>query len=192
MTGRFFLPFRPGSSRVDLRHNQTMNPASSLLKAAGATGAAVLLTFLSAASLPAQAQSSVYYECPGNVFTNTITPREAEAKGCKAREAQQPTTIPAPRPRPSNGPAGPAASRVDAQEQRDRDSDARKILQAELAKAQAQLAALQAEYNNGQPERLGDEKNFQKYIDRTADLKASIARTQNDINAIQRELSKAP
>ena len=30
------------------------------------------------------ADGSTYYQCPGNVFTNTITPKEADAKGCKA------------------------------------------------------------------------------------------------------------
>jgi hypothetical protein len=85
---------------------------------------------------------------------------------------------------------GAAASKVDAQEQKARDTDSRKILQDELIKAQAQLDALQKEYNNGQPERRGDEKNNQKYLDRTAELKASIARTESDISAITRELAK--
>lgn len=136
------------------------------------------------------ADGSVTYQCPGAVFTNTITAKEAEAKGCKAMVIQQPTTIPAPKLRPSTASPGGAASRVDAQEQKARDSDARKILQDELIKAQAQLDALQKEYNNGQPERQGDEKNYQKYLDRTADLKAQIARTESDINAITRELAK--
>jgi hypothetical protein len=154
--------------------------------------AGVLLA-LAAAAAPAATETNVYYQCPGNVFTNTITPKEAEAKGCKAKEAQQPTTIPAPKvrlaPNAATSPSA-AASRVEAQEQKARDSDARKILQDELIKAQAQLDALQKEYNNGQPERRGDEKNFQKYLDRTADLKASIARTESDIAAITRELAK--
>ena len=138
-----------------------------------------------------QAAQETYYRCPNNVFTNTLTPKEAEAKGCKAMEAQQPTTIPAPKVR-SGAAVAPAqaASRVEAQEQKARDSDARKILQDELIKAQAQLDVLQKEYNNGQPERRGDEKNYQKYLDRTADLKAQIARTESDINAITRELAK--
>jgi hypothetical protein len=140
---------------------------------------------------PAWSEGSIYWQCPGNVFTNTIGAKEAEAKGCKSREAQQPTTIPAPRPRPVASPSGPAASsRVDSADQKQRDSDARKILLDELAKAQAQLDALQKQYNNGQPERLGDEKNYQKYLDRTADMKASIDRTQADIAAINRELAK--
>jgi len=152
-----------------------------------ALGLAALLLFAGGARA-----ADTYYRCPDNVFTNTITPKEAEAKGCKALEAHQPTTIPAPR---VNRPAavaspGAASSRVDAQEQKARDSDARRILQDELSKAQAQLGALQKEYNNGQPERRGDEKNYQKYLDRSADLKAQITRTESDINALTRELAK--
>lgn len=147
-----------------------------------------------AAGGAAAAEGSTYYQCPGNVFTNTITPKEAEAKQCKAMVTQQPTTIPAPKVRGGGGAAaapGPSASsKVDAQEQKARDSDARKILQDELIKAQTQLDALQKEYNNGQPERKGDEKNYQKYLDRTADLKAQITRTESDISAITRELAK--
>jgi len=153
------------------------------------TVAAAALFVLAASG--AQAAQDIYYRCPNNVFTNTLTPKEAEAKGCKAMEAQQPTTIPAPKVR-SGAAVAPAqaASRVEAQEQKARDSDARKILQDELIKAQAQLDVLQKEYNNGQPERRGDEKNYQKYLDRTADLKAQITRTESDINAITRELAK--
>ena len=152
--------------------------------------AAALLAL--AATGAAAAETSTYYQCPGNVFTNTITPKEAEAKGCKAMVTQQPTTIPAPKVRGTAAAApGPSASsKVDAQEQKARDSDAHKILQDELIKAQAQLDALQKEYNNGQPERKGDEKNYQKYLDRTADLKAQITRTESDISAITRELAK--
>ena len=157
--------------------------SSSLLAAA--------LLALAATGAQAAQDTGVYYRCPNNVFTNTITPKEADAKGCKAMEAQQPTTIPAPKARPAVAASpGTAASKVDAQEQKARDTDSRKILQDELIRAQAQLEALQKEYNNGQPERRGDEKNNQKYLDRTADLKASIARTESDINAITRELAK--
>jgi hypothetical protein len=151
----------------------------------------VALTVLALAASGAQAAQDVYYRCPNNVFTNTITPKEADARGCKAMEAQQPTTIPAPKVRaPAAVSPGAAASRVEAQEQKARDSDARKILQDELIKAQGRLDVLQKEYNNGQPERQGDEKNYQKYLDRTADLKAQIARTEADISAITRELAK--
>ena len=35
-------------------------------------------------------------------------------------------------------------------------------------------------------------RNYQKYLDRTADLKSSIARKEGDIAAIKRELAKLP
>ena len=177
--------------RTVLRHNETMNvataSASRLSSVRGPRPSTLVAAALLALAASGAQAADIYYRCPDNVFTNTITPKEAESRGCKAMEAQQPTTIPAPKLRPA---AGPAASRVDAQEQKSRDSDARKILQDELIKAQAQLDALQKQYNNGQPERQGDEKNYQKYLDRTADLKAQIARTESDISAITRELAK--
>ena len=175
-----------------------MNVASATLSRISSGRSALLaatLLALAASGAHAAPDTGIYYRCPNNVFTNTITAKDADAKGCKAMEAQQPTTIPAPKARPAAATAaatGPAASKVDAQEQKARDTDARKILQDELIKAQSQLDALQKEYNNGQPERKGDEKNFQKYLDRTADLKASIARTEADIGAITRELAKTP
>ena len=54
------------------------------------------------------------------------------------------------------------------------------------------LAQLQKEYNNGEPERRGDERNYQKYLDRTAEMKAAISRKESDIAAIKRELAKLP
>lgn len=151
-------------------------------------------------TIPAQAQvGSVYYVCPGNVFTNTITQKEAAARGCSAKEAQQPTTISGPKVHSGGGArtasaagSGPAESKVDKAEQKARDSDARRLLQDELTKEQSALAALQKEYNNGQPERQGNERNYQKYLDRVEQLKSSISRKQADIEALQRELSKLP
>jgi hypothetical protein len=141
------------------------------------------------------AAQSVYYVCPGNVFTNTITAKEAESRGCKSREARQPTTIAGPKAKPMS--VAPPASRagegrVDAAEQRARDSDARKILEAELSKEQAALADMKRDYNNGEPERHGDERNAQRYLDRIAGMKAAIDRKEADVAAIKRELAKLP
>ena len=82
--------------------------------------------------------------------------------------------------------------RVDPAEQRARDSDAKAILQAELRREEEALEALRREYNNGQPERRGDERNAQKYLDRVAEMKAAITRKEADVAAIRRELGKLP
>lgn len=151
--------------------------------------------FVSVATLSqAQTVGAVLYSCPGNVFTNTLSAKEAEARGCKAREVQQPTTVPAPRPKTGEKVSPPAArpseARVDASEQRSRDSDARRILETELQREEAALEALRKDYNGGEPERRGDERNAQRYLDRIAEMKAAILRKEADIAAIKRELSK--
>ena len=121
-----------------------------------------------------------------------------KAKGCTVLEGAPISVIQTPRPRAAapgsaSGPAaGAADAKIDPAVQRARDSDARRILEGELQRAQAELATMQKEYNNGQPERLGSERNFQRYLDRVADMKAAIARKESDIAAIQREIAKLP
>jgi hypothetical protein len=142
------------------------------------------------------AWAQTVYRCPGNHFTNSLTPKEAEAKGCRVVEGGNVTIVETRRPTPSTRPAvaasAPAGSRVDPNEQRARDSDARRILEAELRREEEALAALRKEYNNGEPERRGDERNYQKYLDRVANLQADIARKEADIASIRRELARLP
>jgi len=151
-----------------------------------------------AASPPAQAQEAkTVYRCPGNpiLYTDSISAKEARDKGCRTLEGAPITVIQAQKPtvtKPATTGSGarPADNKVDPNEQKARDSDARRILDAELRKEEEKLAALKKEYNNGEPERLGDERNYQKYLDRTAELKAALARKEADVAAIRRELSK--
>lgn len=171
----------------------TLDPSSALRRLRHLAAA-----LLAAAPLLAWAQGSVYYICPGNVFTNMLSAKEAEAKGCKAREAQQPTTVPGPRtgagkPAPVASPTTRSAdTRVEQSDQKARDTDARRILESELRKEEEALDALKRSYNNGEPERRGDERNFQKYQDRVAEMKAAITRKEADIAAIRREIGKLP
>jgi hypothetical protein len=146
-----------------------------------------------------QAQGSVVYRCPGNNFTNAITAKEAEARGCRVVEGGNVTVVESPKPpqsRPAQAPAAGNArpeARVDPAAQRARDADARRILEAELLREEAELAELRKEYNDGEPPRLGAERNnYQKYLDRVAEMKAAITRKENDIAAIRRELDKLP
>ena len=147
--------------------------------------------------LHATAQTTVY-RCPGNVYTSSadISAKEAEAKGCKTIEGAPITVIQGTRPRigslaPASGPR-PADSKVEPAQQRARDGDARRILEGELKKEEELLEQMRKEFNNGEPERRGDERNFQKYQERVAEMKAAIARKESDIAAIKREISKLP
>ena len=152
---------------------------------------------LGAAALgPAAAQSGTMYRCPGNDYNNTLTAKEAKDKGCKTIDGAPITIIQITKQRPAAataaGASGPAATRIDPAEQRARDNDARRILEAELKREEERLAFMRSEFNNGEPERRGDEKNNQKYLDRVADMKAALARKENDLASIKRELAKLP
>jgi hypothetical protein len=131
------------------------------------------------------------YRC-GNEYTNTVS--EAQAKNCKLISGGNVTVMHAQKPNANRAPSvGQAGQRVDAGDQRAKDSDSRLILESELKKVEARQAELLREYNNGEPEKLGPEhRNNQKYLDRVAELKANIARNQSDMDGIRRELSRAP
>lgn len=153
------------------------------------------------APLSVAAQGGTVYRCPGPpvLYTDALSPEEARERGCRTIEGAPITIIQAPKPRPApasaaNGSAAsrPGESKVDPAAQRQRDNDARRILEAELRREEEKLAALRREYNNGEPERRGDERNFQNYLDRVAQMKAGIARTESDIAAIKREIAKLP
>ena len=166
---------------------------------------AIVRSFLVAKSLVlvvvALAASSSFaqeriYRC-GNEYTNN--PKEAKNGGCKLVEGGNVTVIQGSRPPAAGAPVKVASAstspnggqRVDSTEQRTRDSDSRGILESELKKAEAKQAELLKEYNNGEPEKQGPEtKNYQKYLDRVAEMKANIARNDSDIAGIKRELGR--
>jgi hypothetical protein len=158
---------------------------------------AMLLLGASTAAL-AQAGNTVVYRCPGPppLYTDAITPQQAKDRNCRTIEGAPVTIVQMPKPRTATAPvpaaSRPADARVDPAAQRARDSDARGILEAELRREEDRLAEMKREYNNGEPERQGNERNYQRYLDRVADLKASIARKEGDIAAIKREIAKLP
>ncbi len=149
------------------------------------------------------AQATIY-RC-GSEYTNTVT--EAQKPFCKVVEGGNLTVIQGTRPAAaSSAPTASnnganrvattspnATSRVDSADQRARDNDARRILESELRKAESRQQELEQEYKGGEPDKRGDEaRNYQKYLDRVAELKASIARNQSDIAGIQREIARLP
>jgi len=178
------------------RHNRRMKTADSRRRS-GPLAVAACLAAVPIAGM-AQGGGTTVYRCPGNVYTSDrdLSRAQAEQRGCKAIEGAPVTIVqtvkpPSPPPAAASAPR-PANSRVDPAQQKARDDDRRAILNAELQSEQQKLADLQREYNNGQPERRGDERNYQRYLDRVAEMKASLARKEADIAALKRELDKLP
>ena len=160
----------------------------------------LLMSTASLATLPALAQERVW-RC-GNEYTNNAA--VAKEKGCKVMEGGNVTVVQSPRPASGSGTAAnpavraPSGSpvgspRVEGSDQRARDGEARSVLQSELRKAESRQVELLRDYNNGQPEKQGSEaRNYQKYLDRVADMKAELARNESDIAGIRRELGRLP
>ncbi|WP_180279080.1 DUF4124 domain-containing protein [Janthinobacterium sp. BJB304] len=112
----------------------------------------------------------------------TEPPRKtAPLAGAPARPATQVAATAAP--------AAGAFPKVDGAEQRARDLDRRQILQDELRSEEQKLAAQRLEFNGGQPERQGNERNYAKYQERVAQLKDNISRTQQNVEALKREIA---
>ena len=145
--------------------------------------------------------SQPIFRCEGNLYTTD--PVEAKGKGCKPFGGGGNVSVIQGTRVQGNSGAGnapvkvaaiapsSAGTRVDSADQRARDSDARQILESELKKAEARQAELTKEFNNGEPDKQGAEaRNYQKYLDRVAELKANIARNQGDIAGLKRELDR--
>ena len=168
-------------------------------RAAARRAAAWTALTLCAAAAPAawaQAAERPVYRCPGPpvLYTDAITPQEAKERNCRTIEGAPVTIVQTTRPRPAaSAPAArPADAKVDPAAQRERDSDARRILGEELRREEQRLDELRKEYKNGQPERLGSERNYQRYLDRVAEMRAAVERKEADVAALRRELAKLP
>lgn len=114
-------------------------------------------------------------------FKNT-----GNTKGCKKLEVE-PVVIPKLVPSvktPDNFP------KVDSFTQKARDDDRKRILEDELHAQENKLDTLKKAYNNGEPDRQGNERNYQRYLDRVQQMKTDIARSEADIGSIKDELSK--
>jgi hypothetical protein len=156
------------------------------------------LALLAAACAHVHAQSEVW------VCMNADGTREykntGETKGCKRVDLQGISMIPSPYKK-ANAPVGSAAKpanaasagpsdfpKVDSTTQKARDNDRMQILSEELKNEEKKLASLKQEYNNGEPERRGDERNYAKYQDRVAAMKDELGRTEKNIEALKREI----
>ena len=150
------------------------------------------------------AQAEIYRCELGNgvvEYNNTLT--AGRDKNCKKIDLPQITTIPAPKiPATQAGGARAASTvtqtaaksspsdfpKVDASTQKARDTDRRRIIEDELKKEEGKLSELKKDYNSGEPERQGDERNFQKYMDRVQKMKEDIARGESNVGALRKEL----
>ena len=149
----------------------------------------ILLTGLAA---PAYAD---IYKCTDGDGRVTYTNDRSLARGCVRLQSDQPvSSVPAPVRRPAAAatretPQSADFPRVSPNEQRGRDDARRQVLQSELATEEGALAAAEKALAEQEAVRLGDERNYQKVLDRLQPFKDKVDLHKRNIEALRREIS---
>ncbi|MGE0310631.1 MAG: DUF4124 domain-containing protein [Lautropia sp.] len=153
-------------------------------KVLAAAGFAVMLL---PAVADANAQNRVY-RC--QAADGSPLYQNAPGPNCRELDLAPLTTVPAakvPVSRASTRTASTSA-RIQADIQHARDDDRKRLLREELDREQQRLADLRREFNNGQPERQGNERNYAKYLERVEQMRGELARAESGVASLQREL----
>lgn len=122
--------------------------------------------------------------------TYTNMKEETAGKNCTVvmREISVVPAGPASRPPAAANPTPAGFPKVDPATQKARDGARRKILEDELAAEEKSLAQAKAELKEQEGIRLGDERNYQKVLDRLQKYKDEVERHENNVAALKKEL----
>lgn len=138
-----------------------------------------------AAAVAATASHADVYKCVDADGHVTYTNTKSSAKGCKVlSQDQRVSTVPG---RATPSPAG--FPKVDGDTQKARDSDRRKILEQELGTEQQHLDQARKELAEQEAVRSGDERNYQRVLDRLQPYKDKMALHERNIEALKKEIA---
>jgi len=150
---------------------------------------ALLLAIASIAG-PAGAETCKYVDEEGRViYSNTPNnpPKDAKKVRCFSDPVAKPAQA-APESQPKPG-ASESFPKVDGETQKKRDDERRRILETELANEQQQLEAARQKLAEQEAVRTGDERNYQRFLDRVQPFRDAVANHERNIEAIRREIS---
>ncbi|MBL8447537.1 MAG: DUF4124 domain-containing protein [Zoogloeaceae bacterium] len=138
----------------------------------------------------AQSAAADIFKCvddQGRVtYTNSRT-----SKGCSTLSRDLPvSSVPAPSSSSRSAPStdGGAFPKVSEDTQRSRDSDRKQILNQELAAEERSLEAAKKALAEQEAVRYGDERNYQKVLDRLQPFKDKVELHQRNVDALKREI----
>ena len=152
-------------------------------------GLAVPLTL--ALTAPAWADTFKCMDANGRA-TYTNMKEETKGKNCTVvmREISVVPAVPAARAaKATPSPAG--FPKVDPATQKTRDDSRRRILEEELGGEEKALAQAKAELTEQEGIRSGDERNYQRVLDRLQKYKDEVERHQKNVEALKKELGDA-
>jgi hypothetical protein len=140
----------------------------------------------------AWAETCKYIDKNGHTIYSNVPIKNARKVSC----FQPPPTVPdvpardaAPPQRPATAPADAGRTRVDADTQRRRDDERRRILEDELAREQVSLNEARQTLAEQEAFRSGDERNYQKVLERLKPYQDAVAMHERNVAAIRQELA---
>lgn len=148
------------------------------------------LVSLLAPVIPAHAD---IYKCVGE--SGHVTYSNVDKKGCKKMDLEPLSTIPGgssakpASPKSGGGVASPSTfPKVSDETQKKRDTDRRTILEQELSAEEKSLDEAKKELAEQEAERHGDERNYQRVLDRLQPYKDRVALHERNVDSLKREL----
>lgn len=137
------------------------------------------------------AHADVMYQCVDEHGHKTFSNVKLSDKGvrCTAMDLGPATSVPAPRPA-AKVPSPASFPKVGENAQKERDTDRRRILEGELAAEQKNLEQAKKDLAEQEAVRSGDERNYQRVLERLEPFKNKVALHERNIEAIQKELAK--
>lgn len=162
-----------------------------------------LVVLASSTTSIAQSGGAPTYRCVDASGRSTYTNVQEEMGGKKCTVvSREVSVVPAPPlPQSTRKPAasqagtappvagtGAPAARVDSQTQRNRDNDRRRILQEELQTAEKLLVTARQKLSEQESVRNGDERNYQRVLDRLKPFQDEVRSAEDNVAALKREL----
>jgi hypothetical protein len=167
-----------------------------------------LLGFILVAGNPllalAQVSAGGTFKCVDEAGRSTYTNVKEEMGGKKCTVvSREVSVVPAPNVpatpgKPASAAARPASTapaggsgpqRVEASTQRSRDNDRRRILDQELQSAEQQLSTAKQALIQQEAIRTGDERNYQRVLDRLKPFQEDVRRAEENVASLKREIS---
>lgn len=130
------------------------------------------------------------YKCVDEQGRVTYSNSRLSPKGCSVLSSDQPvSSIPASRPTPRPAVDSGSFPKVSAEAQRGRDGERRKILEQELLGEEKSLEEARKALAEQESVRYGDERNYQKVLDRLQPYKDKLELHQRNVEALKKEIA---
>ena len=126
------------------------------------------------------------WECVDGNGNKLFTSHKSESKGCRLLNVGPTNTAPGTKPQAQGAPRD--FPKVDADTQRQRDVERRKILDQEMANEQRLLDQARRELSEQESQRLGSERNYQRVLDRLEPYRKKVKLHEDNIASLRREL----